>query len=347
MIALLAVVAVLLVPVPWKHVVSDDPPGSAWRLDGRLEIQGEIADPPGSWSWLAVGRPQLLAEVLWDEVVGEGPNVDDLREGPVAARPALNEPAAAAIGLRQAGVDIDLGMLVEVRQPLYEGFPESGLLATIDGEALDRETWQRLNDGWEDVDPRLTGDGGSTPGTGTSTAGDGTSAADAGTSTRGGAASDDVRALSFKLRGGQALQAPGARLPYRWIDAVPTAPAGFEAGISFEVVRHLPVEWVRNLSLGRSHGLMVALVAYAHASGHDLAQGRHIAGTGGILGDGTVTRIGGLPAKARAANRAGADVLFVPASQRSELDQEPLQGTTVVPVASLTDAIEWLSRPVA
>lgn len=65
---------------------------------------------------------------------------------------------------------------------------------------------------------------------------------------------------------------------------------------------------------------MVALTTYAHVVDADLAQGRHIAGTGGIRGDGTVTRVGGVAAKAGAAHRAGADVLFVPASQASQLD---------------------------
>jgi hypothetical protein len=323
LVAVTAVVALLLVPVPWKHVVTDDPPGSAWRLDGRLEIQGEMADPAGRWTWLAIGRPQLLGEVVWDQVFGPRSDVDDLRYGPIGGRPALNEPAAAAIGLQQAGRDIELGVLVEVRQPLLEGYPESGLLAAIDDVPLtDRETWERLSRHWfedrpplpeEEVDPSLVGD----------------------------------RELTFELRGGVRLEAPGPGLPYEQVHAVPTAPAGFEAGISFEVVRHLPLDGVRNLSLGRSHGLMVALVSYAHASGRDLAQGRHIAGTGGILGDGTVTSIGGLEAKARAANRAGADVLLVPRPQLDRLDDVPLDGTTLVPVDTLTEAIEWLAQPVA
>ena len=93
-------------------------------------------------------------------------------------------------------------------------------------------------------------------------------------------------------------------------------------------------------------GAMVALVTYADVSGLDLAQGRHIAGTGGILGDGTVTRIGGLPAKARAARRAGADVLLVPASQVGELDDVDLAGVQVVPWRTLGDAIAWLSQPI-
>jgi hypothetical protein len=103
---------------------------------------------------------------------------------------------------------------------------------------------------------------------------------------------------------------------------------------------------LRELHTGPSHGMMVALAAYSDASGVDLAQGRHIAGTGGIKEDGTVTTIGSLPTKAIAANRANADVLLVPASQIDKISGLSLPGTEVVPVGTLQGAINWLSAPV-
>lgn len=101
-----------------------------------------------------------------------------------------------------------------------------------------------------------------------------------------------------------------------------------------------------NYYTGRSHGMMVALATYADGADVDLAQGRHIAGTGGIKEDGTITRIGSLDSKARAASSTGADVLLVPASQIQEIDTIPLPGTEVIPVETLQEAIESLRKPV-
>jgi predicted S18 family serine protease len=104
------------------------------------------------------------------------------------------------------------------------------------------------------------------------------------------------------------------------------------------------VRWARSLALGPSHGLMVALTTYAHAVDGDIAQGRHIAGTGGIRGDGVVTPIGGLPSKARAAKRAGADVLLYPASQAHQLAGFDAGNMLLVPVRTLGDAIAALGH---
>lgn len=108
-----------------------------------------------------------------------------------------------------------------------------------------------------------------------------------------------------------------------------------------------PYSWIRSMSMGSSHGLMVGLVAYVAASGEDLAAGRHIAGTGQLLADGSVGRIGGLVAKAAGARRAGADVLLVPASQQHQLYGVDTGGMDVLPVHTLADAIEQLrsTRP--
>jgi hypothetical protein len=103
-----------------------------------------------------------------------------------------------------------------------------------------------------------------------------------------------------------------------------------------------PYSWVRSLSVGASHGLVIGLVTYATASGEDLAGGRHVAATGQLAVDGTVGRIGGLPAKARGAQRAGVDVLLVPAGQQHQLDDLGLGSMQVLGVTSLADAIDQL-----
>jgi hypothetical protein len=213
-------------PVPWMKVQADDPPGTAWRLDGRLVIDGEIVDPPGRWYWLTAGRPPIIAEVFrsWLHL---GPDIEDLHDGKPSRRPAVVEPAAAAVGLRLAGR--------------------------------------------------------------------------------------------------------------------PPADGHVDAAIGGPFARTLPVTWYRNLSLGTSHGLMVALVSYASESGVDLAAGRSIAGTGGINEDGTVRPIGDLPAKARAARQIGADILLFPASQRGELAGFESESMQLVPVATLYEAVAALT----
>lgn len=123
------------------------------------------------------------------------------------------------------------------------------------------------------------------------------------------------------------------------------------AGVDVTLTEHVdavigghgpPYNWIRSMSMGSSHGLMVGLVTYAAASGEDLAAGRHVAGTGQLSADGSVGRIGGLAAKASGAQRAGVDVLLVPASQRHELDGFEPGGMRIVGVHSLKDAIKQL-----
>lgn len=324
---LLAGLLVLALPVPWLHVVSDDPIGTAWRLDGRLHVAGEAVDPPGRWSWLAVGRPAFVAEVVRDRVVTNPAPAIDMRTDSMTLRPALAEPAAAAVGLRHAGVDVPLGLLVEVSGPLIDGLPERAIITQLDGVPLVDRT------AWEEVTSLL-----------------GAPAAEAVIVDGVGPDATSASApLTFETAANGAFEVPwtGDGLPYRVVRTLDTAPETLEARITFAAMDLLPTEWFRELSLGSSHGLMVALTTYAHASGLDLAQGRHIAGTGGIRGDGSVVPIGGLPAKAAAARRAGVDVLFVPSMQQGLLANVDTGGMEVVPVETLADAIAHLTGPTA
>jgi hypothetical protein len=220
-----AVLLVAMLPVPWMTVRSDNPPGTAWRLDGRVVLDGVTLDPPGRWYWLTVGRPPTVAEVVISWVRGSD-EVIDMRDGPVISQPISSEPIAVAAGLAAAGQ-----------------------LRPID-----------------DLDVTV---------------------------------------------GGRLASTPLGR-------------------------------WYRGLAVGRSHGLMVALVTYSHVSGDDLARGRTIAGTGAIEPDGQVVRVGGLLPKARAAARAGADVMVFPAEQIHELDGFDPGAMRLVPVSTLDEAIAAL-----
>ncbi len=321
--AAIALVVVLLLPVPWLHVISDDPIGTTWRLNGRLQVNGESIDPPGRWSWLAVGRPALVGEVVRDAVFGSDDPPTDMRGDSIVLRPALAEPAAAAVGLRHAGVDIPLGLLVEAYDPMVEGLPQRAVLTRLQGVQLtDRAAWDHAT---SVVQVPEIGDG------------------------QDGLATSVPEHLSFETATAGVFQVERTAdgLPYRVVRTLDTAPQAFDARIAFQATELLPVDWFRELSLGSSHGMMVALTTYAHVFEGDLAAGRHVAGTGGIRGDGTVVPIGGLTAKATAAKRSGADVLFYPATQAAVLEDFDPGAMALVPVTTLTDAIEWLTGPVA
>lgn len=93
----------------------------------------------------------------------------------------------------------------------------------------------------------------------------------------------------------------------------------------------LPVEVDVDLDRigGPSAGLMVALTVYDLVASEDLAAGRRIAGTGGILPDGSVETIGGIRHKAAAAAGAGIDVFLVPEEQLAEARRGVPAGTAM------------------
>ncbi|OLT35454.1 hypothetical protein BJF79_32365 [Actinomadura sp. CNU-125] len=94
---------------------------------------------------------------------------------------------------------------------------------------------------------------------------------------------------------------------------------------------------------GPSAGLVLALARLDALTPGDLAGGRRIAGTGAISSDGTVTTVGEIPQKVRAAAKARADVFFVPAWQEAEATEAARDTSVqVVPVRSVADAVHRL-----
>lgn len=294
------VVVSLAMPVPWLHAVSDDPPGWAWRLDGRLVVDGEVVDPAGRWLWLTVGRPPLTGELVRDAAFGTTTPPRDMRSAPPGTQPQMVEPVAAAVGLIHAGADLQLGLFVEGLGPTLPGYPEHAVVVAINDVALnERQDW-------------------------------------------GAAIAEHAEVLRFQTVDGQWWTAPGPSLPYAHVRVVDLGPELLDASIGGRIAEFAPVDWFRSLSLGYSHGLMVALVTYADAVALSVPENARIAGTGGVLGDGSVARISGLRAKAVAARRAGAHVLFYPASQTEELERFDAAEMELVPVQTLADAITWL-----
>jgi hypothetical protein len=300
-LAVVLVAAMLLAPVPWRHQMGDDPLGLAWRLDGRLSVEGQVVDPPGRWSWLTVGRPPLVAEVLVDLATPGSSDSQDMRDEPIGYDPGTIEATAAAVGLRAAGHDLEIGLRVEVADPVDASFPTTGVVVAVSGEALpDRAAWDQV------AVPR-------------------------------------AGPVTFELDDGSSHTYAGPALPYETVRVVDVPPDDLDAMLFAWLPDIGIVRWARSLALGPSHGLMIALLTYAHATDEDLAQGRHIAGTGGIRSDGTVTPIGGLRAKAGAAKRSGANLLLYPAMQAPILAGFDAGEMRLVPVATLSDAIAALS----
>lgn len=93
---------------------------------------------------------------------------------------------------------------------------------------------------------------------------------------------------------------------------------------------------------GPSAGLMWALGLYDLLTPGDLTDGRTIAGTGVIDGDGKVYPIGGVGKKIIAAQRAGAELFLVPSANLTEA-QASTEGIPLVPVDSFAGALSELT----
>ena len=300
-VALVTIAIVALLPVPWMRVPPDRAPGTAWRLDGRLVIDGVVIDPPGAWYWLTAGRPPIVAELVRGWLVDDEVAMSML-DGRRASRPAVVEPAAAAAGLRRAGWPVSMGLTVEVSDPVSDHLPKRAVVDTLNGHIVStRASWDAATAALSERN-RFT----------------------------------DAHGLTYEFAGNQ--------LPYRRADLIDTPRGAFEVAIGGRLARTVPGSWMRQLSLGSSHGLIVALVSYAYASGDDLAAGRTIAATGKIRGDGSVGSIGGLEAKAAAARDIGADVLVFPAAQHALLQGFDPGAMQLCPVSSLNEAIDALTR---
>ena len=96
---------------------------------------------------------------------------------------------------------------------------------------------------------------------------------------------------------------------------------------------------------GGSGGLMVSLMIYDMLISKDLSNGRKIAGTGTIDINGNVGEIGGIEFKVAAANKAKADVFFVPVDNYKDAikyAKKKKYKLNIVKVNTLIDAVNYL-----
>lgn len=95
---------------------------------------------------------------------------------------------------------------------------------------------------------------------------------------------------------------------------------------------------------GPSAGLMFALGIVDKLTPGDLTGGKTIAGTGTITPTGVVGPIGGITQKLLGARQKGATVFLVPAGNCNEARQATPAGLTLVKTATLSDAVDELTR---
>jgi hypothetical protein len=295
---LLLVVVVSLLPVPWlqgglRHGAS---------REVELLVDGVAVDTPEMRYLTVLGYYPVLQVVL-DHLVREpGRQPTDLLQldPPDWLRPRVNEPVAAALGIRAAGVAEPVRLWMVGETP--EGRPVT----------VDRFNGRPIRTGEDLLKARDL--------------------------------HPEEGAWFSTLEGDRFPGAPSAtlrRVQLRWhtrLDAYTTG------GVPFGHVAALR-DPVRDMPVGASHTLMVALAAYVHTSGRSLAPGWTLAGTGALDPlTGAVTRVGGLRLKAKAAHQDGARLLLYPAAQRGELDGLRTPGMRRISVHSLDEAIEVLGQ---
>lgn len=136
--------------------------------------------------------------------------------------------------------------------------------------------------------------------------------------------------------------------------ASPVTPGVAYVGVSTEVVysAEFPITFGLSDVGGPSAGLMFSLGIVDKLTPGQLNGGRFVAGTGTISPEGEVGAIGGIAQKMAGARGKGAEFFLAPASNCDEVVGHVPAGLTVVPVATLTEAVNattaWVDgRPVA
>lgn len=313
-----AIIALAAVVVPMPLV--EFAPGAATEIPPLIEIEDTETYPiKGEVSLLTVRLAQpSLAEAIaaWaspnrelqqrNSVIPSG--VDRNRFFELQQRQFETAfELAAAVGLEAAGYEVEVNDVPVVFSVLPEGpagdVLESGdVILSAQGEPVGSA--ERLIEQLQDVEPG--------------------------------------EEIELRIRrGGEELTVTVTAGPVPGLDR----PAGL--GILLETVGGdidlpFPVELQDTDIGGPSAGLMTALTVYDLVTEEDLVRGRSIAGTGSIDASGTVGAIGGIQEKVVAADRADADIILVPASQRAEIDFVP-DSLEVIPVATFDAALEALS----
>jgi Lon-like protease len=112
--------------------------------------------------------------------------------------------------------------------------------------------------------------------------------------------------------------------------------------VDFDIALPFPVNVDAGDIGGPSAGLLIALTVYDLADEGDLTDGRVIAGTGTIDGQGNVGPVGGVEQKIETALNAGAQIFLVPAQEVEQARAAAEGRLRVIEVATLQGAIAAL-----
>ncbi len=110
-------------------------------------------------------------------------------------------------------------------------------------------------------------------------------------------------------------------------------------GLDMQYQGDFKVEFAETNIGGPSAGMMFSIAIVDLLTPGPITNGKQIAGTGTIDGDGNVGPIGGIARKLVGAQRAGATLFLAPKSNCNEVVGNIPAGLTVVPVETLTEAI--------
>lgn len=135
---------------------------------------------------------------------------------------------------------------------------------------------------------------------------------------------------------------------------VPTAPSEQDAGkavfgvsVQMEAKLDTPrgVEFHEYLAHvgGPSHGAMLTLAFIDQLTEGGITGGLQVAGTGTIELDGSIGMVGGIPQKAYAVSRTGADVFFVP-EQGEAAARSAAPDLNIVAVKHIDEVLAWLQN---
>jgi PDZ domain-containing protein len=114
-------------------------------------------------------------------------------------------------------------------------------------------------------------------------------------------------------------------------------------GLDMQYLADFDVQFAQTNIGGPSAGMMFGLAIVDLLTPGALTAGNQIAGTGTIDGEGNVGPIGGAGRKLIGAREAGATLFLLPADNCFEVQGDTPEGLTVVPVATLTEAINAIN----
>jgi PDZ domain-containing protein len=114
-------------------------------------------------------------------------------------------------------------------------------------------------------------------------------------------------------------------------------------GVGTFYAAEFPIDFTLTDVGGPSAGLMFATGIVDKLTPDDLTAGGHVAGTGTIEPDGTVGPIGGIRQKLAGARNAGATLFVMPRSHCAEAAGHIPDGLTVVPIDTLTQAVDAIT----